>query len=136
MKRSEAREKVFQIIFQMEFYDDFVQRYPFMEEEMGLTGTDGEEYATRTIRGILDNLEEIDGIISENLRNWSLERLPKQTRTILRLGVYELCFADDIPPLPAIDEAVRLAGIYCDEKDIGFVNGVLNHLYRQKKEEE
>lgn len=135
MKRSEAREKVFQIIFQMEFYDDFSERYPFMEEEMGLSGAQG-EYATRTIRGILDNLEEIDGIISANLRNWSLERLPKQTRAILRLGVYELCFAEDIPSLTAIDEAVKLSGTYCDEKDTGFVNGVLNTLYQKKKEEE
>ena len=136
MKRSEAREKVFQIIFQMDFYDDFSERYPFMMEEMGLKGNAAEKYAERTIRGILDNLDEIDRIISENLRSWSLERLPKQTRAILRLGVYELCFAKDIPPLPAIDEAVKLAGTYCDEKDIGFVNGVLNNLYHQKKEEE
>ena len=136
MKRSEARETVFQIIFQMEFYDDFSERYPFMMEEMGLKGNAAEKYAERTIRGILDNLDEIDRIVSENLRSWSLERLPKQTRAILRLGVYELCFAKDIPPLPAIDEAVKLAGTYCDEKDIGFVNGVLNNLYHQKKEEE
>ena len=135
MKRSEAREKVFQIIFQMEFYDDFIERLPFIEKEMGLRGVQG-EYADSAVRGIAENLEGIDGLISANLRNWSLERLPKQTRAILRLGVYELMYDGEIPDLTAIDEAVKLAGIYCDEKDMSFVNGVLNTLYRSKGQQE
>jgi len=135
MKRSEAREKVFQVIFQKEFYDDFEERYPFLENELGLKGTQG-RYATATIKGILENLEAIDADIERNLRGWTLERHSKQCIALLRLGVYELKYNDEIPDLTAIDEAVKLAHVYCDDNESSFINGILNHLYKEKQSRE
>lgn len=132
MKRTEAREKVFQIIFQKDFYDDFVCRYERCASEMGLKGVQG-EYALSTIKGILDNLDRIDDIIKNNLKNWTFERLPKHAVAILRLGVYELLYNEEVPDVAAIDEAVKLAYAYCDDSDSVFINGVLNKLYEEKK---
>lgn len=132
MKRTEAREKVFQIIFQKEFYDDFENRYEQYAADMGLKGTQG-EYALATIRGILENIDEIDNIIKNNLKNWTFERLPKPAVAILRLGVYELLYNDEVPDVTSIDEAVKLAYAYCDDSDSVFINGVLNKLYEEKK---
>ncbi|NLW69551.1 MAG: transcription antitermination factor NusB [Eubacteriaceae bacterium] len=131
MKRSEAREKVFKIVFQIEFYDSFEEMVPKLVSQEGLHGTQG-EYAMDTLFGILRKKEEIDGIISDNLKNWTLPRLSKQALALLRLGVYEIIYNDSIPDVSAIDEAVKLSYIYCDEKDSTFINGVLNQVYQAK----
>ncbi len=130
MKRSEAREKVFKIIFQKEFQDDFSQIYERLMQEEELRGVQG-EYARETIEGILAHSDEIDRLIADNLTGWTLTRLPKTVLAILRLGVYEIHYNDDIPNISAIDEAVKLAHLYCDEKDGVFINGLLNTIYQQ-----
>lgn len=132
MKRSEAREKVFKIIFQIEFHEDFTQQYPLWAKEEGLSGSQG-EYALATIQGILDHLKEIDNTIEQNLSGWTMPRLPKTVLAILRLGVYEINYNEDIPNVSAIDEAVKLAHIYCDDKDSVFINGLLNNVYKKEQ---
>ena len=134
MKRSEAREKVFQIIFQKEFHEDFEQIYLRLAQEEELRGVQG-EYALATIAGILENLDQIDGEIRENLVGWTFERLSKQVVAILRVGVYELCYNEEIPDITAIDEAVKLSYLYCEEKECTFINGILHNLYKEKKEQ-
>jgi N utilization substance protein B len=139
MKRSEAREKVFRIIFQLEFHDDFADMLPRLFAEEGLMGQDGPRgaqgrYANECIEGILGNIEKVDGLIRANLKGWSFERISKHVKALLRLGVYELCFNKDIPDVAAIDEAVTLSHVYCDEKEAQFVNGLLNNLMRSRSE--
>ncbi len=60
-----------------------------------------------------------------------MARLPKAVLAILRLGIYEINFNPDIPEVSAIDEAVKLAHIYCEDKDSVFINGLLNHVYKK-----
>ncbi len=132
MKRSEAREKVFQVLFQMDFRDDFASAYKNILAENGLKGVQG-QYAENAVTGVLLNLAEIDGTISANLKGWTIERLTKPAVAIMRLGVYEAFYDDDIAPLIAINEAVKLAYVYCDDKEAVFVNGLLNKLYQEKK---
>ncbi len=134
MKRSEAREKIFRIIFQMEFYDDFDKQYERFLKEEELKGVQG-EYASQTIKSIVEMKDTIDDIISKHLKTgWKIERLPKTVIALLRLGVYELKFNESVPDVTAIDEAVTLAYEYCDEKDSIFVNGVLNNIYTDGKQ--
>ncbi len=131
MKRSEAREKVFKILFQKEFHDDFENIYQRLWDEEEIKGVQG-EYAKQTVSGILNHLDDIDRLISENLTGWTLSRLPKAVIAILRLGVYEIIYNADIPEVSAIDEAVKLSHIYCDEKDGVFINGLLNTIYKKE----
>ena len=130
MKRDVARDLVYKIIFQMSFHDDFNERYEQMIIDNGLKGTQG-EYAKKTIKGILENLDEIDGIIKENLKGWKFERLSNHVIAILRLGVFEIMYNDDIPALVGLNEAVGLAHTYSDEKEASFVNGLLNSVYKK-----
>jgi len=135
MKRSEAREKVFRTLFQMEFYEDYAELVPRMLEDEGLMkdgaprGVQG-QYAYSTIFGILEKREEVDGLIREHLKGWALDRLGYHVRALLRLGVYELCYNPEIPNITAIDETVTLSHAYCDEKDAQFINGLLNNLLK------
>lgn len=134
MKRSEAREIVFKIIFQREFHGEFETMYERLCDENELKGAQ-REYAVDTIRGILDNLNVIDKIISANLIDWTPERLPKTVIGLLRIGIYEILFNAEIPDVTAIDEAVKIAYKYCDEKDCDFVNGMLHNIYENKKKQ-
>ena len=130
MRRSEAREKVFKILFQKEFHENFKDLYPLLAQQEDLKGVQG-TYALTTIEGILENLEEIDHMIETHLNGWTLNRLPKTVLAILRLGVYEVQYNQDIPKISAIDEAVKLSHIYCEEKDSSFINGILNNIYQK-----
>ena len=131
MKRHEAREKVYRIIFQMEFHPEFKEMVPRLTKEEGLRGTQG-EYALDTIYGIIRNLEQIDRMISDNLKNWTIGRISKTALAALRLGIYEIMYNDSIPDVTAIDEAVTLAHRYCEDDECTFINGVLNKVYKSK----
>ena len=130
MKRDVARDLVYKIIFQMNFHDDFAERYEQMILDNGIKGTQG-EYAKKTVKGILDNLEEIDNTIKDNLKGWKFERLSTHVIAVLRLGVFEIMYNEDIPPLVGLNEAVSLAHTYSDEKEAIFVNGLLNSVYKK-----
>lgn len=130
MRRSEAREKVFKILFQKEFHDNFEDIYVSLLESEGLKGVQG-AYALSTIENILTNFNEIDRMIETHLKDWTMNRLPKTVLAILRLGVYEVQFNKEIPKISAIDEAVKLSHIYCEEKDSAFINGILNNIYQK-----
>lgn len=130
LKRDTARDLVYKIIFQMSFHEDFSERYEKMILDNKITGVQG-EYAKKTIKGILDNLENIDQTIKDNLIGWKFERLSNHVIAVLRLGVYEIIYNDDIPALVALNEAVSLAHTYSDEKEASFVNGLLNSVYKK-----
>jgi len=76
--------------------------------------------------------EEIDGCIRSQAEHWRLERMPAVDRNILRLAVWELLYASDVPPLVVVDEAVELAKRFGAENSGRFVNGLLDGLMRQR----
>ncbi len=135
MKREVAREKMYKILFQMGFHDDFETRYISLLDEEDLRGVQ-REYVRESIQGILDNIEDIDSIIKEKIIDIEFSRLSTQVLICLRLGIYEIIYNDSIPPKIALNEAVKIAGIYADEKEVSFVNGVLHSVYMEKKGEE
>ncbi|MEG0473430.1 MAG: transcription antitermination factor NusB, partial [Solibacillus sp.] len=69
---------------------------------------------------------EIDAALEKNLENWTLSRLPKIERTVLRLAVYELLYATETPNKVVMNEAIELSKTFGDEKSSKFVNGVLS----------
>ena len=131
MKREVARDLTYQILFQREFHEDFDERYMKLIEENGIRGVQA-EYSKKTIEGILSNLESLDETIRENLRGWKFERLSLHVITVLRLGIYEMKYNDDIPAKVALNEAVKLAHKYSDPKEASFVNGLLNTVFRNE----
>jgi transcription antitermination protein NusB len=85
-------------------------------------------YTVTVARGVTENAAHIDDLISAYLQGWTLERLPAVDRAILRVAVWELLYAPDVPEPVAVDEAVELAKRLSTDDSPGFVNGVLGQV--------
>ena len=122
--RHELRESVFKILFQVENTDlDYRELLEFEVDDVS-----GSEYVTRTLDDIFEKKKEIDEIITNNLKNWKLERLSKMYRQILKITTYEILFTD-IPYKVSINEAVELSKKYSEKDDsYKFINGVLKGI--------
>ena len=85
-------------------------------------------YTVTVARGVTDHTAHIDDLISAHLQGWTLDRLPAVDRAILRVAVWELLHAEDVPEPVAVDEAVELAKQLSTDDSPGFVNGVLGQV--------
>ncbi|QBK26091.1 transcription antitermination factor NusB [Ureibacillus thermophilus] len=128
MKRHEIREKALQVLFQLDNTDLTLEEAisHIFEEDQELN-----PFFKTLVYGVAKNLEEIDERLKQKLENWSLYRLPKIERTILRMALYELKYMEETPPAVVLDEAIELAKTYGDEKSSKFVNGVLSKFVEQ-----
>ncbi|AEF40301.1 transcription antitermination factor NusB [Hoyosella subflava] len=86
------------------------------------------EYTHTVVRGVEQNKQRLDDVISTHLHEWTLERLPAVDRAILRVATWELLYATDVPSVVAVDEAVELAKELSTDDSPGFINGVLGQL--------
>ena len=121
MKRREAREKAIQTLFQLDNSEMTV------EEAIGyIVETPLDPFYELLVRGTAEHLTEIDDKITNKLENWSIDRLPKIERTVLRLAVYELLHNEEVPDRVIMNEAIELCKTFGDEKSGRFVNGVLS----------
>ena len=84
-----------------------------------------DEYVRRVFFGVYDNLDALDGEISERAVGWSLKRMSKTAIAVLRLALYEIRYMEDIPVSVSINEAVELCKKYATKEDASFVNGIL-----------
>ena len=87
-------------------------------------------YVERVLHAFAEHAEEIDERLAVALDNWSLERLSRIDRSILRLAATEILFLSDVPPAVTIQEGLRLAQRYGGDESARFVNGVLDALFR------
>ena len=92
-------------------------------------------FSRQLVLGIWEHREELDKLISQSSKNWRLERMSHADRNILRVGVFELLFMNDIPPKVSIDEAVELGKKFGTEESGAFINGILDNIYNQLKRE-
>lgn len=137
MKRHEARQKALQALFQLdnteltleEAMDHALER-SFEAEELSEEAYDS--FFEQLVRGTTEHKEAIDERLTAKLENWSLNRLPKIERTVLRLAVYELQFLQDAPNGVIVNEAIELSKTFGDEKSSKFVNGVLSKFIETK----
>jgi N utilization substance protein B len=126
LTRTEAREKIMIILYQIDFY--IKEKMDFniddvIKENMEIDNT----YVDEIVHGVCDNMESIDKTITKYLDGWDLDRLGKTDRAILRLGTYEILFYDT-PKIVAINEAVELSKKYSDDKVVKLVNAVLDKI--------
>ena len=151
-KRREARERAVQFLFQHDLnppkaVEEALNQFwetqrasAFMEsngptwgERVEIPPPTAEEAATRLfadtlIRGVLEHLDAIDESIKKHAKNWDLHRMAIVDRNVLRLGVYEMMFRDDIPPVVSINEAVDVAKKFSTADSGKFVNGILDKV--------
>lgn len=85
-------------------------------------------FGDKLIRGVLDQIEDLDKIITKEVKNWDVSRIAKVDRSILRLAIYEMFYREDIPPIVTINEAIDIAKKFSTEKSGSFVNGILDKV--------
>ena len=88
-------------------------------------------YIAAALEGVLAHLEEIDGRIEKTAVGWTLDRMALVDLTILRLAVWEILYAPDVPGSVSISEAVELTDRFSDPGDKAFVNGILGTILRE-----
>lgn len=126
MNRETIREKTMHMIYQMEVTGNFdYSKLNVMDEDLNILNKD---QAVKTLNAIKDNIDEIDEIIASSLDKWSFDRISKTDLAIIRTAVCEMKYIDSIPQAVSINEAVRLAKKYGDEKSYKFVNSVLGKI--------
>ena len=133
MGRHEQREQVFMLLFRVEFHDSAEmpgQIRLFFEDNETVSSPKDAEYIQARCQAVRDKLPEIDRLINENTEGWDTARMGKVELTVLRLGIYEMRFDEDIPAGVAIDEAVEIAKKYGQENSGGFVNAILAKILK------
>ncbi|MDI3299469.1 MAG: transcription antitermination factor NusB [Bacillota bacterium] len=132
MNRHQGRELAMKVLYQRDVTGIAeASLLDYLAEEEG-ADPETVDFARSRLRGVTEHLRDIDGLIAGRARGWSLERLAAVDRAILRLAVYELRFAGDVPEAVAIDEAVELAKTFgVDENSPRFVNGILGSLVQK-----
>lgn len=144
MGRHELREQVFRLLFRAEFNSVsemeeqkalFAEELPVEDTE--LTASDKHSVCDGDITYIVDKcgrvqekLPELDKLIDDNTEGWDTARMGKVELTVLRLGIYEILFDEDIPGAVAINEAVDIAKKYGQETSGGFVNAILAKIVK------
>ena len=93
------------------------------------------EFLTKLVKGVLDNIDDIDSNISKYLENWNIERLGLTDQAIIRIATYELLYTDT-PNLVCINEAIELSKKYSDDKVVKMINGVLDKIHHEREDNE
>ncbi len=132
-----ARSIVLQILFELDFrdYSNCDSLEEILQRDMSEFASDVVDtvFVHTLLLGILDKKSEIDLVIEKAAPDWPLDKISPIDRNILRLGLYELLFADskEVPAKVAINEAIELSKNYGSEKSSKFVNGVLGSVYKE-----
>ena len=121
------------ILFRVEFYDlsEMKEQELFYTDKIVDMTAQEREYIIERADKIIETLPQIDAKLDEISKGWKLDRLGKVELAILRLGIYELNFDEDIPTNVALNEAVELAKTFGGDTSPSFINGVLGKLLEQ-----
>ena len=128
--RTKARKRALDILFESELRGEPV--LDVLAERTAAADPPVSEYAAALVRGVQEHADQIDQLLAEYAQGWTLDRMPAVDRNILRIGVQEMLWNDDVPDAVAISEAVALAGELSTDDSSSFVNGLLARLLELK----
>jgi transcription antitermination protein NusB len=128
--RSKARKRALDVLFESEVRGEPV--LDLLAERTAAADPPVSDYAAELVRGVHEHAGQIDMLLAAHAKGWTLDRMPAVDRNILRIGVYELLWAADVPDGVAISEAVVLAGELSTDDSSSFVNGLLARLLELK----
>lgn len=129
LTRREARENAFLAAFSATFHED--DPNPVMLNQPESNEHPLDSFSLRILRDMEQHSEEIDSLIAENLKGWTLNRVPRVSLVVMRVALAEMLYGDEKKPGVAINEAVELVKKYGDDKDYQFVNGLLGTVARK-----
>jgi transcription antitermination protein NusB len=124
--RSKARKRALDVLFEAEQRGEPV--LDLLAERIAMASPPVSAYAAELVRGVVAHQPGIDELISQYAEGWTLDRMPAVDRNVLRIGIYELLWAPDVPDAVAISEAVLLSQDLSTDASPTFVNGLLARL--------
>lgn len=129
------RSIILQSLYEWDFYKQKEELTTVIERNLAEfgSGIDEPEFAWKLINGVISHMSEIDDIIRRAAPQWPLEQIPVIDRNVLRIGLYELLFADhnEIPEKVAINESIELAKNFGGPNSGKFINGVLGTVFKE-----
>ena len=127
-KRHHARELALKVLFQLEGTgDDPEEVLRYHASESGASD-DITNFARQLVRGVLENRERLDAILTEASEHWKLDQMAKVDRVILRIAIYEIAIDRKVPTKAAINESIELAKTFSGDDAGRFVNGILGRV--------
>ena len=128
--RSELREKIMTILYQITLYKKSKMEYD-VEEVIKENVEIENEFVKDMVYGIITNFDEVSEEANKYLKDWTMERLNKVDQAIISLGIYELMYTDT-PSIVAINEAIELSKKYSDDAVTKMINGILDKIFHEE----
>jgi transcription antitermination protein NusB len=133
-----ARSTVLQTLYEWDFSNQKIKPEIILQRDASefAPGTESDQFMKNLLNGVIEKQKDLDHIITSAAPEWPIEKIAILDRNILRIGLYELLFADreQVPPKVAINEAIELAKKFGGETSSKFVNGVLGAVYKEMGE--
>ena len=128
--RTKARKRALDILYAAELRGEAAD--VALDRAIAAGAGPTNDYTSELVRGVVEHRPRIDELLAEFSEGWTLDRMPAVDRNVLRLGVFELMWADDVPDAVAVTEAIGLVRDLSTDESPGFVNGVLGNILRSK----
>lgn len=128
--RSKARKRAVDLIYEADLRG--ADPMTTLAERIALADPPINDYTIELIEGVSEHRAAIDQLLNDYSEGWTLDRMPGVDRAVLRIGLYELLWAADVPDAVAIDEAVELAKLLSTDESPKFINGILGRVLRDQ----
>ncbi len=130
-KRRKAREIALQTLYAFEVSGEGWEKALQDNVTRRKASEEAAEYARRLVESVVEELDKLDGMLTEKLENWELRRVSIVDKNILRIALAELIYCPEVPEAVVIDEAIELARVFSSQDAGKFVNGVLDSLAKE-----
>ncbi len=128
--RSKARKRAVDVLYEAEARD--LDPMTTLADRVALADPPVNDYTVELVEGVQAHRARIDAILTDFAEGWTVDRMPDVDRAVLRLGVFELLWREDVPDAVVIDEAVELVKALSTDESPRFVNGVLGRIVRDR----
>jgi transcription antitermination protein NusB len=128
--RSKARKRALDLLFAADLRRESAGEV--LDRAIAEDAGPSNPYTETLVRGVVEHLARIDEVLSTYSRGWTLDRMPAVDRNVLRIGVFEMLYVDDVPDAVAVTEAMALVRDLSTDESPSFVNGVLGAVMKNK----
>lgn len=128
--RSELREIIMKVLYQVSIYDEAKVEYDvadLIHEALDIENS----FVDETVKGVIEKKKDIHKLANKYLKDWTIDRLNKVDQAILSIGIYELMYTET-PSIVSINEAIELSKKYSEEAVVKMINGVLDKIYHEE----
>ena len=129
--RRDAREGVLQALYAQQFSEDkptiILNRIMALSPEKKKNS----KFISSLFQCVLDHADWANDMIKSHLQNWEFDRVAQIDQVLLRMGICEIFYMDDIPPKVSISEMVEISKVYSTDESSGFINGILDAVYKE-----